>query len=169
MRKFVYTVVLLVCLETRGHSSLQTNRPSIGTPTGSFCALLVPNAKESAQWYQDYLGFSIVRVADGPNGASHTIMLEQDGVLLEIIEARDSFALQRVTQKKVTELQGIRKFGLVVEKDVFDGLHQTLVEKKATFVGGVFVDDGLKVRSFVVRDNSGNLVQFFSRMRQPPS
>ena len=108
-----------------------------------------------------------MRVADGPNGASHTIMLEQDGVLLEIIEARDSFALQRVTQKKVNELQGIRKFGLVVEKDIFDGLHQTLVEKKAAFVEGVFVDDGLKVRSFIVKDNSGNLVQFFSRMLQP--
>jgi catechol 2,3-dioxygenase-like lactoylglutathione lyase family enzyme len=128
---------------------------------------LVPNAKESAQWYQDYLGFSVVRVADGPNGASHTIMLEQDGVLLEIVEARDSFPLQRVTQKKANQLQGIRKFGLVVDKNVFDGLHQTLVEGKATFVGGVFVDDGLKMQSFIVKDNSGNLVQFFSRTPQP--
>ena len=148
-------------LSTSNRSGIE--RPSrIGAPAGSFCALLVPHADETAEWYRDYLGFHVTRSAEGPGGASRTIMLEQQGVLLEVIEARDSFDLQSVSHKKVTLLRGIRKFGIVTDAESFDALHSSLVQKKATFVGGVYTDDGLKMRSFIVQDNSGNLVQFFS-------
>jgi catechol 2,3-dioxygenase-like lactoylglutathione lyase family enzyme len=164
MKTVLCVLVLSVCSELLGRSPLPIEPPSIGTPTGSFCALLVPNAQESARWYRDYLGFSVTRSAEGPNGASRTIVVEQKGVLLEIIEARDSFALQRVTRRRANRLQGIRKFGIVVDGKDFEALHRSLAEKEATFIGDVFTDDGLKMKSFIVRDNNGNLVQFFYRI-----
>jgi hypothetical protein len=157
------SIVLAFCLGLSTSNRSGVERPSlIGAPSGSFCALLVPRADETAAWYRDYLGFHITRHAEGPGGTSRTIMLEQNSVLLEVIEVRDSFDLQSVTHKKVNLLRGIRKFGIVIEPESFDALHSSLVGKKATFVGGVFTDDGLKMQSFIVQDNSGNLVQFFS-------
>jgi catechol 2,3-dioxygenase-like lactoylglutathione lyase family enzyme len=165
MRIMIATLVLSVLLWTSAQGVPQAGPPSIGTPAGSFFALLVPSTEESARWYHDYLGFTVVRKSDGPNGASRTIMLEQNCVLLEIIATRDSFALQQVTPKKPNTLQGIRKVGFVVDRETFDALYRGLQQKKATFVGDVFVDDGLKMRSFLIRDNNGNLVQFFSPVK----
>jgi|SRR5450432_4855699 hypothetical protein len=168
MRIILAGLILTFCLGLSYRSVSGTEGPVLtGTPAGSFCALLVPDANEAAAWYQNYLGFSITRNAEGPGGSSRTIMLEQHGVLLEIIEARGSFSLQSVTHKKINLLQGIRKFGIVVEGKDFDKLHGELARKKATFIGDVFTDEGLQMRSFIVQDNSGNLVQFFARIKLP--
>jgi catechol 2,3-dioxygenase-like lactoylglutathione lyase family enzyme len=139
----------------------------IGTPTGSFFALLVPSADESARWYREKLGFQFVRKGTGPDGASHTIMLENNGVLLEIIEHRDSFALAQVTDKREDLLRGIRKVGLVLAGADFDRVFRALTAQKVQFLGGIFEDEDLHVRSFLVRDNSGNLVQFFTDLKPP--
>jgi catechol 2,3-dioxygenase-like lactoylglutathione lyase family enzyme len=164
MNTILVGVMLTMCISLSYWSEPAVQPlPMLGAPSGSFCALLVSNAKETADWYRDYLGFSITRSSEGPSGSSRTIMLEQHGALLEIIEARDSFNLQAVTQKKADLLTGIRKFGWVIEGKNFDALHSALVGRKAIFIGGVYTDDGLKMRSFIVQDNSGNLVQLFAR------
>ena len=159
-------LMLTLCLELSDHRPFGFERsPSVGMPTGSFCALLVSDANKTAEWYRDYLGFSVTRSVEGPGGASRIIMLEQHGVLMEIIEARDSFKLNSVTQRRTDQLEGIRKFGIVVDGKNFDALHTSLAGKEATFIGNVFTDDDLKMRSFIVQDNNGNLVQFFSRIK----
>jgi len=166
MKMVLTTLPLIIFLGLASSRHPDVEHPALlGKPNGSFFALLVPQASEAAEWYRDYLGFSVIRSTEGPGGASRTVMLEQQGVLLEIIEARGSFNLQSVTSKKTSLLQGVRKVGIVIEEDGFDSLHSALVRKKATFIGDVFTDDGLKMRSFIVRDNSGNLVQFFSRIK----
>jgi hypothetical protein len=83
----------------------------------------------------------------------------------EIIEASGSFNLQSATNKQINLLEGIRKVGFVIERKEFDKLHGALVRKKATFIGNIFADDGLGMRSFIVQDNSSNLIQFFSRIK----
>jgi Glyoxalase/Bleomycin resistance protein/Dioxygenase superfamily len=166
MKMALTALPLIICLGLASSRSSDIERPALlGKSNGSFYALLVPQASEAAEWYRDYLGFSVIRSTAGPGGSSRTIMLEQQGVLLEIIEARGSFNLQSVTSKKISLLQGIRKVGIVIEDEEFDSLHSALVRKKATLIGDVFTDDGLKMRSFIVRDNGGNLVQFFSRIK----
>ncbi|HEV7513599.1 MAG TPA: VOC family protein [Candidatus Acidoferrum sp.] len=167
MKMVLTTLPFILCLGLASSRRPDVeDRPALlGKPNGSFYALLVPQANEAAEWYRDYLGFSVIRSTEGPGGTSRTIMLAQQGVLLEIIEARGSFNLQSVTNKKTNLLQGIRKVGIVIEGEDFDRLHSALVRKKATFIGDVFTDHGLKMRSFIVRDTSGNLVQFFSRVK----
>ncbi len=133
-------------------------------PSASFCALMVPDAAESARWYEENLGFSKIRTLEQPNGQSRIIMLEQSGAMLEIIQVRDSFAFEATETKPRDRLQGIIKFGFLVDKDVFNRVHRKLEETKASFVGGEFTDDGLKMRSFIVRDHDGNMVQLFARI-----
>ena len=136
MKTVLTTLTLILCLGLSSSRCSEVDRPaSLGKPNGSFYALLVPQANEAAEWYRDYLGFSVTRSVEGPGGTSRTIMLEQHGVLLEIIEARGSFNLQSVTNKKTNLLQGIRKVGIVIEGSDFDTLHSALVRKKATLSG----------------------------------
>jgi hypothetical protein len=166
MKIVLTTLTLILCLGPSSSKRPDVESPSLlGMPSGSFYALLVPQAREAAEWYRDYLGFSVTRSVEGPEGTSRTIMLEQHGVILEIIEASGSFNLRSVTDKNINLLQGIRKVGIVIEGKDFDTLHSALVRKKAALIGNVFTDEGLKMRSFIVQDNSGNLVQFFSRIK----
>ena len=145
-------------------ASSEPPKVSLGNPKGSFFALLVPNADESARWYQDNLGFAFVRKTTAPDGAAHTIMLKQEGVLIEIIEHRDAFGLQEVTGKSTSMLRGIRKVGFTVRPQEFDRIFRHLQQHQAQFRSGIFEDEGLAVRSFIVLDNNANLVQLFARL-----
>jgi hypothetical protein len=166
MKMVLTTLTIILCLGLSSSRRSGVESPALlGMPSGSFYALLVPQASEAAEWYRDYLGFSVTRSVEGPGGKSRTIMLEQHGVLLEIIEASGSFNLQSATNKQINLLEGIRKVGFVIERKEFDKLQGALVRKKATFIGNIFADDGLGMRSFIVQDNSGNLIQFFSRIK----
>ena len=142
----------------------ETKVGGLGNPSASICALMVPDAVESARWYEENLGFSKVRTSDEPNGVSRIILLEQEGAMLEIMQVHDSYAFDSVSKKPHNRLEGIQKFGFLVEKGVFDRIHQGLEEKRASFVGGVFTDTGMKMRTFIVRDHDGNMVQFFARV-----
>lgn len=160
-------MVLLVAAACPAAQCVNQVQSQIGTPVGSFFALLVASADESALWYREKLGFKFIRKSTGPDGASHTVMLENNGVLLEIIEHRDSFALATVTRNKESLLRGVRKVGLVVSASIFDQLFRSLTAQKVEFVGGEFEDAGLGMRSFIVYDNSGNLVQLFTSLKSP--
>lgn len=158
---------LLICISLALGSlpmlgGAESTTASIGKPSGSFFALLVPDAKASAQWYRDILGFHIVRDSTAPDHSSRTIMLEQNGVILEVIESHGSFALGSVTRKKWQSLEGIKKTGVVVSSEVFERFHSSLNSKGVTFLGDTFEDKDLRMRTFLIRDKAGNLLQFFS-------
>ena len=57
----------------------------------------------------------------------------------------------------------MQKVGIWVEAAAFDSVYAHLSALKATFLGGVFTDNALKARTFIVRDNSGVLLQYFTR------
>ena len=155
---------LLLLVMSLGRTVPEGKTSGLGNPPASACALMVPDAAESARWYEENLGFSKVRTSDEPHGVSRIILLEQEGAILEIMQVHDSFALDSVSKKPRNRLQGIQKFGFLVDKDVFDRIHRNLEEKKASFVGGLFTDAGMKMRTFIVRDHDGNMVQFYARV-----
>jgi len=161
----VLAFVMIAGLAMTGETRSDVSRLSMGRPEGSFFALLVADADQSAQWYEDNLGFTFVRKTAAPGGAARTVMLEQDGVMIEIIEHRDSFGLSQVTDKSASMLRGIRKIGFTVGSQNFDRIFHRLQERHAQFRGEIFEDEGLAVRSFIVLDNNGNLVQFFARLK----
>jgi len=57
---------------------------------------------------------------------------------------------------------GLQKVGMWVDAVTFDSTLARLRRLNATFVGGVFSDSAIKGRSFIVKDNSGVLIQFFA-------
>lgn len=40
-----------------------------------------------------------------------------------------------------------------------------LRNQKVDFVGGIFEDKEMGLRTFLIRDNGGNLIQFFSKLK----
>jgi hypothetical protein len=52
-----------------------------------------------------------------------------------------------------------------VDRATFDSTLQHLQHLQARFVGDVFSDSATNARSFIVRDNSGVLIQFFTSIR----
>jgi extradiol dioxygenase family protein len=164
IQSFFAALVFGVALGAPGQQAAQVSPPSIGQTTGSFFALLVPDAPASAKWYQEMLGFHSLRDSTGPGGKSRTIMLEAQGVIIEIIQIQESFAVNDVTERREDRLQGIKKIGIVISNESFDAVHRALKAKKVTFLGDVFQDQDLKMRTFVIKDNFGNRVQFFSNL-----
>jgi len=158
-------VLLIAGLTLAGEETRKDSSPLLGKPQGSFFALLVPDADQSARWYQENLGFTFVRKTTAPSGSSHTVMLEQNGVMIEIIDHRDSFELHPAVNQDARLSRGIRKVGITVSPQSFDRIFRHLQSRKAQFRGGIFQDEGLAVRSFIVLDNYGNLVQFFARLK----
>lgn len=158
-------LLALSLVSAKGANQVKANQINLEKPSAFACALMVPNAVESARWYEENLGFSKVRTSDEPNGVSRVVLLEQKGAILEIMQVHDSFAFDPAVSKGPrNRLRGIQKFGFLVEKDVFDRIHRNLEEKKASFVGGLFTDDGMKMRTFIVEDHDGNMVQFYARV-----
>ena len=54
-------------------------------------------------------------------------------------------------------------FSIRTTWEVFDQLIPALRARNVQFVGGVFEDKEMAVRSFIVKDNTGNPIQFFAR------
>jgi extradiol dioxygenase family protein len=162
MKPLISLLLLGVALQQTAQEPAKPTQASIGKPAGSFFALMVPDVQDSARWYHEALGFRIVRDSEAADGASRTIMLEQNGVILEIIQSRGSFGLEDVTQREWSSLQGIKKVGIVVSGDTFEALYDSLKKRNVIFLGDIFEDNEIKMRTFLVRDNRGNLLQFFS-------
>ncbi len=57
---------------------------------------------------------------------------------------------------------GLKKCGVWVDAATFDSTYARLTRRAAKFAGGVFTDNAIHARTFIVRDNSANLLQYFA-------
>jgi len=130
--------------------------------SGSLIALSTPDASVAARWYQDKLGFHLVK--EGQMGKDLRFALLQYGDnILELIQNPEAQPLVKAVPgiKDPFEIYGIFKTGFTVHNldDVFTDLKQ----------GGVMVDfnitqlNDLGLRAFGIRDMDGNLIQFFGK------
>ena len=130
--------------------------------TGSLIALSTPDASVTARWYQDKLGFHLVRA--GQMGKSlRFALLRYDDNILELIQNPEARPLAEAVPgiKDPFEIHGIFKAGFTVHNldDVFAHLKQAGV--KIDFNTTQLNDLGL--RAFGIRDVDGNLIQFFGK------
>jgi proline iminopeptidase len=126
--------------------------------TGGYFALSVVDLEASVQWYSEMLGLREVVRRHGPAEIANLV---GDGLLVELIQLPQPTIDK--TASNPTRL-GIRKVGAFVHQDTFNGLLERARAQKVEFVGGVFEDSALKLRSFIVKDNSGTLIQFFTAL-----
>jgi catechol 2,3-dioxygenase-like lactoylglutathione lyase family enzyme len=135
----------------------------------SLVALSVANLDETAKWYQDNLGFAVKEKKDFPQHSLRIAFLELNGFEIELVEDKRSVSLAAI-QKHLpeaddpTKIQGFVKLAFTVA-DV-EALATNLKRKGVRFQMDLTNSNRKQgVRSFIVRDNSGNWVQFFGKSK----
>lgn len=137
--------------------------PAFNEPAGSFFALSVKDLNASSAWYQQKLGFREVHQSAAPDGKSRAILLEHDGAILELIHHKQAVAGTALRKDyKAYLVHGIFKVGFIVQDA--DHTLQRLKANGVQIANGPFTDDALHMRSFIIRDNEGNYIQFFSKV-----
>ena len=128
---------------------------------GGFFALTVPNLAAAATWYVEKLGLTIVKnQAMRPDNKAGVTVLQGNGLAVELIWFADGVPLSKVDSSlSAPQIHGILKSGIFV-----DNLDATLNELKSRNVAVVFetfYDKSMDCRMFGIRDNNGNILQFF--------
>jgi methylmalonyl-CoA/ethylmalonyl-CoA epimerase len=133
-------------------------------PTGSYFAISVHDLNATAEWYKQKLGFREVKQSASRDGLARAIILEGDGVLVEVVHHKRAVSPRTLIKgyKDAYQIYGVFKVGLMVQ-DV-DHTLQRLKANGVAIANGPFNDDALHLRSFFIRDNEGNIIQFFSRL-----
>jgi catechol 2,3-dioxygenase-like lactoylglutathione lyase family enzyme len=127
--------------------------------------ITVPDAEASARWYQDKLHFTVTKRMDLPAYKLRIVFLDLNGFTLELIEFQDLVSIEAVRQQipalvDLDKLQGIRKIGFLVP-DV-DRLAAELERSGVTLRMKPTSGQPPELRFFLVDDNAGNVLQFFS-------
>lgn len=128
---------------------------------GSFFAISVADVTVMSSWYRDQLTMRVLASGEAPNKVAKFAILEGDGVLIELIQHAKA-GDRNVLAPEATEahlIHGIFKAGMIV--DDLDGLYAGLKRRGAIIAYDIMPAKDVPMRSFVVRDPEGNLVQFF--------
>jgi catechol 2,3-dioxygenase-like lactoylglutathione lyase family enzyme len=139
---------------------LQANVLAAAQPSGTFFALSVSNAAVTARWYEEMLGFRVFKRIELPNGG-RIVLMENEGAILELIQSPTAKApaAWHADAKESFMVRGYFKAGFRVAH--LDRLLEALRAKKVEIRHGPFDIPEIKVRSFIVADPDGNLLQFF--------
>jgi catechol 2,3-dioxygenase-like lactoylglutathione lyase family enzyme len=132
---------------------------------GAFWAIVVADIDASERWYLENLGLRRIKKGTAPNGKSETVVLGGHGIYAELVHyLQDKDPQAQAGPKDGQRLQlGICKTGLTVSPQDFDAILHHLRQRQAALVGRVISDDEMGMRAFIVRDNTGNLIQFFAK------
>jgi catechol 2,3-dioxygenase-like lactoylglutathione lyase family enzyme len=157
-------ILLVAAWLTVSTPAIETPASPWAEPHGAFFALSVPDADASAAWYQKHLGFQLISKGEAPDKVARGILLQGNGSLLEIVQHSKARPLKSLLPhaEGAHEVHGIFKVGLHV-RDV-DAAYQAVRNSGAEIayeLGGTSPQTGM--RSFTLRDNDGNLVQFLGK------
>jgi catechol 2,3-dioxygenase-like lactoylglutathione lyase family enzyme len=129
---------------------------------GAFFALSVADLKASTDWYREKFGMKVTMQTPKQDG-NQAVVLEGGGVMVELIRRDAAQPLAKLTSgmKDNTLVYGFFKAGVVV-----DDLEETLKGLRARGVEiamGPFPAKDNVPANVIVRDNAGNLIQFFEK------
>lgn len=96
-------------------------------------------------------------------GPATVIVLEGGGLIVELIQHDDALPLSEAapTINNGTLIHGIFKAGVIVED--FDATVAILRERNVTIAVGPFPATADQRANVIIRDNEGNLIQFFGK------
>jgi len=163
MRKLFLLVLLAAPALTRGQSPEAVGQPAGFRAIGAFFALSVADADASAKWYSEKLGLRLTMQVAKSKETPAVRILAGGGLIVELIETDKAVPLGKAAPGIASEelVQGILKVGVLV-----DDLDEVLALLKAkavpTFLGPFPAREN-NMRNVIIKDNSGNLIQFFGR------
>jgi catechol 2,3-dioxygenase-like lactoylglutathione lyase family enzyme len=133
------------------------------TARGAFFALSVADIRASTRWYAEKFGLKPIMEEPAREGSPGSVaVLEGNGLIVELVQHRDGKALT-VAAPGVTGpymIHGPFKAGVIV--DDFDGTVAALKARGVEIAHGPFPARGNIRANIIVRDNAGNLIQFFA-------
>jgi len=153
MNNWLMCVVVALLLQGPARAAIET---PFGAAHGVFFALSVSDIDASVTWYSEKLGLAVVMRSPKQDKAS-AVVLEGGGLAVELVKHDDAMP----PSKEPPLTHGFMKAGLVV-----DDLDKTLANLKARGVPiflGPFPARGTIKSNAIIKDNAGNLIQFFGR------
>jgi catechol 2,3-dioxygenase-like lactoylglutathione lyase family enzyme len=153
MNNWLICVVVALLVQRPARAAIET--PFAATH-GAFFALSVADLDASVKWYSEKLGLTVVMRSPKQDDAS-AVVLEGGGLTVELVKHDDAIA----PLKEPPLMHGFMKAGLVV-----DDLDKTLANLKARGVPiflGPFPARGTIKSNAIIKDNAGNLLQFFGK------
>jgi catechol 2,3-dioxygenase-like lactoylglutathione lyase family enzyme len=161
VRRAAFPLLLAVAIPTPASITGQTNATPF-TTSGAFVALSVADLPASSQWYRDKLGLRVVLEPPRSGDAAVTI-LEGGGLIVELLQHKAAKPLSAIssTVRESYAVHGIFKAGLIV--DDFDRTISTLRSRGVQIAYGPFPKSATQRANAIIRDNAGNLIQFFGR------
>ena len=141
----------------------KTVKPPFNAVNGGFVAMSVPDLDASSNWYVEKLGLKIVKHATSADKKSAVTILQGNGFSVELIWLADAVSLSKIAPelKGSHQVHGIFKSGIFV--DDLDSAWQELKSRHVTMAFEPFFDASMQCRMFAIRDNNGNILQFFGR------
>jgi len=133
-----------------------------GATAPTFFAVSVADLDASVKWYSETLELTARRLPG--TETVKVALLEGDGLVVELIEDAQAFALRtRLPEVEKRHLvHGLFKVGYFVPD--LETTVARLKERGAAFRGGIVTDTLLSARSILLLDNSGNIIQLFERL-----
>ena len=159
MKRHALIAVLFVCLS----AGLSASAP-FAAVQGGFIALSVANVDARAKWYSDTFDLTVVKSrSESPDKKSIATILSGHGLIVELIQHVEAKPLSAAAPglTRSYQVHGIFKAGIVVSD--LDASLRELEARHVDIAFRPFTDDALGVRSFAIRDNAGNFVQFFGK------
>jgi catechol 2,3-dioxygenase-like lactoylglutathione lyase family enzyme len=124
----------------------------------------VADAGASAKWYEDKLGFVTYRRMDLPERGLKIVFLRSGAFRLELVEKAGAVALKKLAPDvDEDQVLGLKKLAFAVGN--VDAAAARLRTQGVRFVVEPFDDGPMKLRSFIVADPDGNLLQFMQETR----
>ncbi len=142
-------------------ASSTTVQPAL-TATGAFFALSVADVNASARWYSEKLGLKVVMQEPKRDGAAVTV-LEGGGLIVELIQLDAAAPMSKAAPEVKGDIyvHGVFKAGVIVAD--FDKTLATLKERNVEIAFGPYPARGNQRANVIVKDNAGNLIQFFGK------
>ena len=155
MKAFCLVLGLVFPMAARAQSTPPAPPAPVLVVAGSFFALSVADLDASAKWYTETLGLRVVMQVPRQNKTAVTV-LEGGGLIVELIQHDDA----RPSGDRLL-VHGVFKVGVVVED--YAGLLELLRARRVEIALGPFPAREGQRANLIVRDNAGNLLQFFAK------
>ena len=134
-------------------TALQSPPAPVFSTSGAYFALYVRDLEASRSWYVERLGLRVTLEPPAYNGI-RALILEGGGLIVELLQDPKAQAAPPPTM-------GFFKAGVIVED--YDATLARLRERGVTIALGPFPARNGQRANFLIRDNSGNLIQIFGR------
>jgi len=155
---------LMLPVAARAQPAQSRTEPTFAGVTGAFFALSVADLQASTRWYSEKLGMNVVMEVPKRDNVAVTV-LDGGGLIVELIQHDDAVPLSKAAPAVTSRdrIHGIAKAGVVVPD--FDSTVAMLRARGVEIAYGPFPARANQRANLLIRDNAGNLIQFFGKYR----